>query len=180
MQNLRFSDLEGVRIAIEMERRGGEFYRHAARISKNARAIELLTKLAEDEAVHGSEFEKLLSQLLQTRGEDQEQFYSEEASAYLSAVAADVVFSGGLMELARDRGFESPVAILKSAIQSEKDSVLFYSEMALLASGAQTRSVFEEIVRQEKHHLNKLQKCCRSSPLRSDGWWTISRSISAG
>ena len=31
-----FSDLEGIRIAIEMERRGESFYRRAAKVSRSA------------------------------------------------------------------------------------------------------------------------------------------------
>lgn len=158
MQNLRFSDLEGLRIAAEMERRGGEFYRHASRIAKKSDAKQLLTKLADEERIHELEFGKLDAQLRRDRGEEDEQYYDEEVSAYLSAVAAEVVFSGGLIGLAKDHGIESPEAILKNAIQSEKDSILFYSEMILQARSDEARRVFREIVRQEKFHLNQLQK----------------------
>lgn len=158
MQNLRFSDLEGLRIAAEMERRGGEFYRHATRITKSAEARALLGQLAEDERVHEQEFQKLAIQLVQQRGDEADQDYPEEATLYLSAVAAEVVFSGGLMELGKDKGFDSPRAILEHAIQAEKDSILFYSEMIVQARTEQARAVFQEIVRQEKFHLGKLQK----------------------
>ncbi len=159
MQNLRFSDLEGLRIASEMERRGGEFYRHAARVSKNPDAVTLLSRLAEDETIHEQEFKRLAEQLLKNKdAQEEDPYYSEEVSAYLSAVAAEVVFKGGLMDLVKDQGLDSPEAILKSAIRSEKDSVLFYSEMVLQARSESTRQVFQEIVRQEKFHLNKLQR----------------------
>ncbi len=156
MQTIRFSDQEGLRIAAEMERRGGEFYRHAARIAKSPATVALLQKLAEDEAVHEQEFHRLRDKLI--TGDPDDEYYDEEASAYLSAVAAEVVFQGGLMGLVKDRGFEKPEAILQTAIQSEKDSILFYSEMAQQAKRPQAATVFSEIVRQEKHHLGKLQK----------------------
>ena len=43
-----FSDLEGIRIAIEMERRGESFYRRAAKVSRSAETIALLNALAGD------------------------------------------------------------------------------------------------------------------------------------
>lgn len=158
MRNLRFSDLEGIRVAAEIERRGGEFYRYVSKISKNPQARELLLLLAADEKAHEREFERLADALLNSSADARQQrFYDEETSAYLSAVAAEVVFSGGLMSLAPDKGFENPRAILIHAIQSEKDSILFYSEMSAQVQGEQTRAVFSEIVCQEKHHLNRLQ-----------------------
>lgn len=166
MRNLRFSDLEGVRIAAEMERRGGEFYRYAAKISKNPEARELLRLLADDEKTHEREFVGLAEALQAARPDGRkEQFYDEETSAYLSAVAAEVVFSGGLMSLVPGKGFESPCAILANSIQSEKDSILFYSEMKVQARDEQARSVFDEIVRQEKHHLGRLQKMLNDLPM---------------
>ncbi len=154
MQTIRFSDQEGLRIAAEMERRGGEFYRHASRVAKGPEAVALLRRLADDELIHEQEFHRLREKLAAS----EETFYDEETSAYLSAVAADVVFQGGLMGLVKDRGFESPTAILQTAIQSEKDSILFYAEMMQQAKSPQAASVFAEIVRQEKFHLGKLQK----------------------
>lgn len=79
--------------------------------------------------VHAREFERLYDRALQTHENAAEERYDEETSAYLNAVAADIVFSSGLMALRRT-GFENPVAVLEYAIQSEKDSILFYSELA--------------------------------------------------
>ena len=54
-----FSDLEGLRIAVEMERRGEAFYRRAAKISKSPETVALLNQLMEDEKRHGAEFQRL-------------------------------------------------------------------------------------------------------------------------
>lgn len=158
MQSLKFSDLEGLRIACEMERRGNEFYRHTAKISKSDEAKALLIRLADDEVEHEREFAMLAETMLKNcASEEEEQFYNEEVSAYLSAIAAEVVFSSGLMSLVPDNGFDSPRAILLNAIQSEKDAILFYTEMAHEARSEQARQVFKEIVDQEKGHLVRLQ-----------------------
>ena len=156
MNYIRFSDLEGLRIAVEMERRGCEFYRHAVRVAKNPKTIELLTKLAADEEEHEKEFALMLDALPQRQIESD--YYDEESSAYLSAIAAEIVFQDGLMGMVKNKAYESPQAILEYSIQSEKDSTLFYSEMIMLAKNPSAAAVFRAIVRQEKSHLSKLQQ----------------------
>ncbi len=146
-----FSDREGLRIAVEMERRGEDFYRRSARISKNGATIATLEQLADDEALHRAEFEKMLKGI-SLSGE----IYDQETNAYLSAIAADVVFPEGLMAL-RQTGFESPMGVLREAIQSEKDSILFYGELAELATDEDARRIFNEIIRQERAHMRILQ-----------------------
>ena len=37
-----FSDVEGLRIAVEMERRGEDFYRRAAKVSRSQETVSLL------------------------------------------------------------------------------------------------------------------------------------------
>lgn len=156
MLGLKFSDLEGLRIAAEMERRGEEFYRRAMHVSRNPVAKALLMQLADDEKLHEKEFRRMSEKLLESPEEIA--YYDEEGSIYLSAIAAEVVFADGLVGMAKDHGLDNPVAILKNAIQSEKDSILFYSEMILRANSDHARSVFVEIVRQEKMHLTTLQR----------------------
>ena len=82
--------------------------------------------------------------------------YDQEANAYLNAIAADVVFSDGLMAL-RTTGFETPEGAIMEAIRSEKDSVMFYSELAERASDKEAQDIFAEIIFQEKAHLRTLQ-----------------------
>ena len=54
-----FSDIEGLRIAVEMERRGEDFYRRAARVSRTQETVALLNALADDETMHCREFQRL-------------------------------------------------------------------------------------------------------------------------
>ena len=82
------------------------------------------------------------------------------------AIAADVVFSEGLMAL-KQHGFDSPQGALLEAIQSEKDSVLFYSELAAKAADDNARRIFDEIIRQEKGHMRLLQM--RLANIESEG-----------
>lgn len=149
-----FNDIEGLRIAAEMERRGGEYYRRAAKLSHSPEAVDMLLFLAEDEARHLAEFEKLARRVAQERPDAPE--YDADTNAYLSAIAAEIVFPGGLMALGAKHGFDSPQAILEGAIESEKDSILFYSALASATQDENSRAVFREIERQERGHLKQL------------------------
>lgn len=151
MQIHSFNDAEGLRIAVEIEKRGEAFYRKAAKLSYNADTVRILEQLASDEAAHKREFEKLLE-----RASVSDEMYDEETSAYLSAIAADVVFPEGLMALRR-AGFSSPEGALLEAIQSEKDSILFYTELAEHAMDPESKRMFREIIMQERRHLHVLQ-----------------------
>lgn len=150
-----FSDLEGIRIAIEMERRGESFYRRAAKVSKNPEAVALLVSLADDEMRHQAEFERLYR--AEAEAGMSNEAYDDEANAYLTAIAAEVVFPRGLMGL-KEVGFEDPTAVLNHAIASEKDSILFYSEMQDRTGDEHARQVFSEIIRQERGHMFRLQR----------------------
>ena len=150
-----FSDLEGIRIAIEMERRGESFYRRAAKVSRSEDTIQMLLSLAADEMHHKAEFERLYKAESERGMSDKA--YDDETNAYLTAIAAEVVFPGGLMAL-KDEGFENPEAVLLHAIASEKDSILFYSEMQERTGDERAKEVFGEIIRQERGHLFRLQR----------------------
>ena len=153
-----FSDLEGLRIAVEMERRGEAFYRRAAKISKSPETVALLNSLAEDEKRHNAEFTRLYdAECAQLESSKCDNLYNPETSVYLSAIAADIIFPGGLMAL-RPIGFEDPEAVLLDAIASEKDSILFYTELAQCTANAHARDVFLEITRQERNHMTWLMR----------------------
>ena len=150
-----FSDLEGIRIAAEMERRGESFYRRAAKVSKSEQTVSMLLSLARDEQMHRAEFERLYIE--EEKNGMSKKAYDDETNAYLTAIAAEVVFPKGLVAL-MDSGFEDPVAVLRYAIASEKDSIMFYTELMVHASDDHARDVFCEITRQERAHLYRLQR----------------------
>lgn len=150
-----FSDLEGIRIAAEMERRGEAFYRRAARVSRSEATVNMLLSLAHDEQLHRAEFERLYA--VEEANGMSNRAYDDETNAYLTAIAAEIVFPKGLVALSGS-GFEDPEAVLRYAIASEKDSIMFYTELQAHASDDHAKGVFGEIARQERGHLYRLQR----------------------
>lgn len=149
METQRFNDKEGLRIAADMEKRGYTFYTHAMRLAKSDTVIALLKRLADDEKVHYRAFVDLMEKT-------EEDDYDEVSGAYLNAIAAEIAFPGGLMKLGMENGFDDPVKILLHGIQSEKDSILFYAEMARKAVNEEVKRSFREIIREEVKHLKEL------------------------
>ena len=137
-----FNDLEGLRIAIEMEKRGEAMYRKAARVSRKREVVDMLSALANDEVAHAAEFGRLYEEALARRAEHAS--YGEEASAYLSAVAADIVFPGGLMAL-REEGFDDIRAVLD-----------YDMELSRLGANPGARETFLAIADQERAHMRRL------------------------
>lgn len=152
-----FTDLEGLRIAMEMEKRGESFYRRAAKLSRDGSTVALLNRLADEERGHYARFESLYRAECAARRAECQEVYDPEVSAYLSAIAADIIFPGGLMAL-RHAGFENPEAVFRAAVASEKDSILFYNELARCARDAHARDIFMEIARQEREHMLRLRR----------------------
>ena len=156
-----FSDVEGLRVAMEMERRGGAFYRRAARILADASLRALLTDMAGEEARHLAEFEHLYER---ARAAGADEPYSAEMCAYLSALAADIVFPGGLAELVAEA---SPESILRTSIRSEEESIAFYEGMSRAARSQTARARFVDIADTERAHLAGLR--ARLERIQKDG-----------
>lgn len=151
VEKQKFSDREGLRIAAEMEKRGYTFYTHALRLAKSEVVKNLLKRLSDDEKIHYQAFIRLMENT-----ESSDEAYEEEAAAFLSTIASEIAFPGGLMALGMEDGFDDPVKILLHGIQSEKDSILFYSEMVKQAKEPEVKHSFREIIREEVGHLRDL------------------------
>ena len=155
MQVYDFNDLEGIRIAVEMERRGRDFYDAAARVAKSEQMREMLKKLKAEEIVHMQQFGRLHEREQQNAAAVKP--YSRETSAFLTALAADIVFSNGLVAVGVKGGFEDPVIMLEEAIASEQDSIDFYSTMEREADDEHAKEIFREIIAQERSHQERLR-----------------------
>ena len=147
---MRCSDTDAVMIAIEMEKRGAEFYRSAARCAKKEDTRALLTALAADEDVHEKDFRRLLAEV----GTEE---YPFETAAFLEGIAADIAFPEGLMGMLKS-GLDDRRAYLEHAVNSEMTSIRFYTEMYVKANDAHARGVFRDIAAIEQMHLTKLRR----------------------
>ena len=134
---------------------GCEGKRIAKTLSFMGPAGPLLEMLRRQELAHAQRFESMLDKI-EDGSEDEP--YDLETSSYLSAIAAEVVFPGGVLASMMNRRLETVRDVLLCAIGSEKDSLLFYMELLLNTRDEQTAQVLRAIIAEEKRHLVDLQQ----------------------
>lgn len=142
------SCVAGLRIALEMERRGRSLYLRAAQFAREESLRALLLELADEELEHHTVF----SAMLEALGAPP---LSPEENALAAARAADVFFPGGLMQIAQEGELATQEHMLEAAIQAERDSIDFYERLmdSLPADG---RDAIAAIVQEERGHLRAL------------------------
>jgi rubrerythrin len=139
-------------IAKQLERNGAEFYRNAAKASKDDNARELFLRLAAMEDDHQKIFAQIHSQL--TASEKTATVFDpeEEAAGYLKALADTRVFFEKKIDTS------SMEAILKDAITAEKDSIVFYLGMREAVPEKQGRSRLDDVIKEEMDHIRLLSE----------------------
>ncbi|MBU3948415.1 MAG: ferritin family protein [Proteobacteria bacterium] len=137
-------------IAEQLERNGVNFYRKAAEGASDSAAKKLLVKLADMEYEHEKDFKSLRAGL----GEKEKASLifdpQDEAVLYLRALADTRVF----FEKKIDN--TSLKEIYKSAIEAEKDSIVFYLGMKDAVPAKFGKDKIEAIIKEEMQHIRML------------------------
>jgi rubrerythrin len=138
-------------LAIRIEKNGERFYRKATAHFPNEGLKSMLNRLAEDEVKH-AEFFARKKETLRFKPEDPEM--EETASAILQGILGDQTFS---LKEANPADLENEEELLNLAVEFEKDTILFYEMLTPLVTGRETLKGLEEIVQEEKRHIENLQ-----------------------
>ncbi|MFW6120492.1 MAG: ferritin family protein [Petrotogales bacterium] len=132
-------------IALKVEGTGYSFYKNLADRTEGDKK-ELFNRLAEQEREHGETFRKILKKF---ESDEKSKRYDDETAGYLKSLAEVSVFS--------DRNADNPPDNLdeavRIAINVEKDSIVFYSE---LIDYIPEKSALERVINEEKIHLRDL------------------------
>jgi rubrerythrin len=162
MQKKIFNELDGLRIAIEIEKRGHEFYQQAYGHAQKDAHKELFLLLRDDENHHREKFEKLFDKVNGTKSENDLPF-DEETSRYLFTFSDHLIFPQKEDAAPTIAGFKTFDAILSVALQAEKDSVLLYDELAVKSRSEEAKKIFAALKSEEQRHVVKLREMI-------DGW----------
>jgi len=145
-----FNADEMFEIAEQLERNGANFYRNAAAGISDPADKALLIKLAGMEDEHEKRFHSLRATLTEKEKTSTVFDPQNEAVLYLRALADTRVFFEK----------ETPVAsmreILKSAIEAEKDSIIFYLGMKDAVPAKLGGEKIEAIIKEEMGHIRLL------------------------
>jgi rubrerythrin len=151
-----YSGAEIFQMAMELEEAGRVFYETLAKESEDRDLADLCRNLAVQESSHYSKFKEMSEALVQ-RPASRPLTWDELHFAQI--LIEERILSDP--EAARDAASSGDVAgILDTAIQLEKDSVLFYSELLSEVDAEDTPAV-KEIIDEEKRHVRVLVEARR-------------------
>lgn len=145
---------EIAKFAVEIEKKGREFYLRLEESAQTSATRELFSYLAKEETKHQKIFQSLQDRL----GEIELPAWAtdEEYGSYIQGlIESHALFS--------DEGVEKQMAALEDektairmAMSFEKDSILFFVEMESFVPDSEKEAV-RECIQEEKLHLIRLQ-----------------------
>jgi len=154
-----FSDLEGLRIAMSIEASGRDFYQQAYEQAKEDSHRALFLLLKSEEVIHFETFSKIFTEIQQHKDAGSDEYlFDEETSRYLTVLAEGHVFptaENSQVKIAEATTIEE---ILLMALQAEKDSILFYDELASKSKFTEAKKIFLLLKAEEQTHVVKLRQ----------------------
>ncbi|MEG6586530.1 ferritin-like domain-containing protein [Dendrosporobacter sp. 1207_IL3150] len=159
MKENLFSDLEGLRIAIEIEARGRDFYQAAYNKVEKEEHKNAFMLLKNEELHHLEKFTKIFNKIKENKEADSAEYlFDQETSRYLTVLAEDHIFPKSENADAIINKLTTIDEILRMAIQAEKDSIIFYDELSLKAKFEDSRKIFTILKAEEQTHVVKLRE----------------------
>jgi rubrerythrin len=154
-----FSDLEGLRIAMAIEARGRDFYQQAFEKTQEENHKNLFCLLKNEEIIHFETFTKIFSKINENKDAASEEYlFDPETSRYLTVLAEGHIFPTEENAEVKIAAVTTVEEILTMAIQAEKDSILFYDELANKSKFEEARKIFTVLKAEEQTHVVKLRQ----------------------
>lgn len=145
-----FSADEIFEMAKQIERNGVIFYQEAAESVEGAKEKSFLMGLAAMEETHERIFEEMQKELADQEKDSQVFDPMEESVLYLKALADTRIF------FKKETPKNNLKEILKSAIEAEKDSIVFYVGMKEMVKGELGKKRVDDIIKEEMSHIRLL------------------------
>ncbi len=148
--------LEIFEIAEQIEESGAVFYRKAAGLFNNPQTNRIFLQLADWEIKHKKLFSDMRKQLVESKT-----FEHNGKVSDLSLLAGLSVFA--IRPNPRDTfsGSEDEITVIKSAIEKEKDSVVFYSGLKEYVPDTADKETIDKVIKEEIHHIGILGRLYR-------------------
>ncbi len=156
--SISFNAIEVFEIAERVERNSVKFYRRAAEAISDQDLSEILLSLAEFEKEHEKTFADMRKQI-SNKEWDLITFDPEnEMSLYLRTIADSHIFDPKKDPGEQLKGKKTPEDILKFAVKSEKDSIIFYLGLKKFVPAKAGKDKVDEIIQEEMEHIAELNK----------------------
>ncbi|MCX7994552.1 MAG: ferritin family protein [candidate division WOR-3 bacterium] len=154
--------LEGLKIAMQTELNGIEFYRIAAEKTEDSKGKQVFKTLAEDEVKHFNELKKQYEHLLQ----DNHWLSNIELGTPSSFVGESPIFTDEIKTRIKERHFE--MSALSIAALLESNSIDFYRKMKEESDDPAAKQLFEQLQKWEEKHLEAITK--QMNILKEEYW----------
>ena len=144
-----FSLKEIIEIAVNVEENGEKFYRNLSKLVEKDKQKKIFEYLADQEVEHAKVFKKLGEEF---RADQEDYIQTDEVDAYLRNYIEGKVFPSldTMLKKVKGMSFED---IIDYAIQIEKDTIIFYTEILKLIKNETSRKMVNAIIEQEKKHV---------------------------
>jgi rubrerythrin len=139
-------------LGIQIERNGETFYRDALKRSWSAPMVSMLQMLAEEEVKHVDFFAKLKTKLQQ---ENENPVLEAVGREMLAEVLGDQTFSLKEADLSKIKTQEQ---LRQTAIEFEKDTILFYEMIRAVVTDRETLDQLEVIIDEENRHVRLFEE----------------------
>ncbi|KJS14921.1 MAG: rubrerythrin [Peptococcaceae bacterium BRH_c4b] len=154
---LKFTGDEIVKLAVEIEKNGRLFYEKALAKVDDPDAKRTFIYLAEEEARHVKDFEKLGESL--ARDVVPNESYVGEYRDYIKSIIDSHVFNLHKVKDLVD-GIQTFREALAIAFRFEKDSIMIFQEFKNMVDDT-GKDIIEKLIQQEKEHISKLTQIYR-------------------
>ena len=163
---LGFNADEVLEMAIRIEENGAAFYQKAASLKSDMETKKFLERLAAIENGHKKIFTEMRKTL--TDEEKSEKVFDphNELSLYLSSMADTLGGEGSPSAADSLTGKETLEEILKTAIDLEKDSILFYIGLKDIVPKKYGQERIEEVISEERKHVAQLKGILNKMEIR--------------
>jgi len=150
---ITFNADEVFEMAEQIERNAAKFYRQAAKNTPDKKTKQMLLDMAAMEDGHLSTFGEMRKQF--SKEQKQQMVFDPEnqAALYLQTMADAHGSEGRISPTEALTGREKIADVLKIAVDSEKNSVVFYSGLKALVPASAGRDKVEAIIQEELSHI---------------------------
>ena len=142
------NECQALCIAVEMERRAIRVYERALMLATDEQVRHGIEEILTDERRHLQRFSEMRTCHMVDEAEER---------LLISSMAAEVLFTGGVMEMKREHALTTLKGLYQYAADSEADAVRTYAEFSRKCSDPAVQAVFMDIVREESSHLVELR-----------------------
>ncbi len=142
------NECQALCIAVEMERRAIRVYERALMLAQDEEVRQGISDILADEQRHLRRFSEMRTC---------HQLSEAEERLLISAMAAEVLFTGGVMEMKREQALATLKGLYQYAADSEADAVRTYADFARKCDDPAVQGAFMDIVREESSHLMELR-----------------------